>query len=568
MKSFFKKSIPAGLTVVALLSATLQGNSQVTLLVDSTQTWVGYMNVFNMPTTPGYGNEGVYVQGGVWGTSALTDFFDVYATNTLTITPCTNVWNPNDSFWVNTNGTPNKIMDANFYVENNALAGQSLTFTGVCVSTSLVFPYTNTVFIKDLNSSDAIVQQAVTQLIPGQPFSISLTPSVGDHVQYGFETIGPDASPSNNFASLGQVVVKVQIPALRVAPIANQVLVGGQNATFTAVPGGNAPFHYQWAYIDNTTTPPTTNNLSNAGRISGATTNALNISSILATDAGTYQVTVTNANGLVASKASLVVLPLAQARTNLLIDPSFELGLIDNNGGTAGWDYYNGSSIQNTNNYYYLSATPVDVLDGTNCVQVYNNGPDNGIFQDRPATPGAIYTANAWMYTPFLDQITNGSCFLEVQFRDAGKNLLLDYQSVNRVTTNTPADTWFLYNMTNLNVYSSSFALLGTASSMVAPPGTAWVRTQITYALSGSGSVYVDNLDLMLKSPPAKATASGSNILISFPTLYGPTYQVLYKTNLTDASWTLLTPVVGDGTVKSVSDAANSKTRFYTVQTH
>jgi len=572
MKSFIKKTILTGLTALALLGTAVQGYSQVTLLVDSTQNWIGYMNFFYMPATPGYGNLGGYAGGQVWGTADLRAFFDATKTNTLTLTPNTNVWNPADNFWTTNNGTlpntlPNKIMDANMYVQNDALAGQSLTFTGVCVSTTLVFPYTNTVFIKDLNSGYAIVQQAVAQLIPGQPFSISLTPNVGDHVQYGFETVGPDANPST-LASLGQVVVQVQIPALRIAALANQVLVEGQTATFTAVPGGNAPFHYQWAYIDNTTTPPTTNNLSNGGRISGATTNALNISNILATDAGTYQVTVTNANGLVASTASLVVLPLAQARTNLLIDPSFELGLIDNNGGTAGWDYYNGSVIQNNTDYYYLTANLVNVLDGTNCVQVYNYGSYNGIYQDRPATPGAIYMANAWMYTPSLDQVAGGNCYLEVQFRDAGKNLLQDYQSANQVTTATPADTWINFSMTNAYVYSSTFVPLGTAPYLLAPAGTAWVRTQITYANPVGGSVYVDNLDLMLKSPVAKAAASGSNIQISFPTLFGPTYQVLYKTNLTDASWTLLTSVVGDGTVKSVSDPATSKTRFYTVQTH
>ena len=74
-------------------------------------------------------------------------------------------------------------------------------------------------------------------------------------------------------------------------------------------------------------------------------------------------------------------------------------------------------------------------------------------------------------------------------------------------------------------------------------------------------------MELKLISPLVTASASGANIQLSFPTLFGPTYQVLYKTNLTDATWTVLTSVPGDGTVKTVSDPAGSTRRFYTVNT-
>jgi hypothetical protein len=42
---------------------------------------------------------------------------------------------------------------------------------------------------------------------------------------------------------------------------------------------------------------------------------------------------------------------------------------------------------------------------------------------------------------------------------------------------------------------------------------------------------------------------------------------VLYKTNLTDATWKVLSSVTGDGTVKSVSNPIGAKTRFHTVNT-
>jgi hypothetical protein len=62
-----------------------------------------------------------------------------------------------------------------------------------------------------------------------------------------------------------------------------------------------------------------------------------------------------------------------------------------------------------------------------------------------------------------------------------------------------------------------------------------------------------------------KATRSGSNTLVSFPTQSGVVYRVFYRTNLTTGNWTLLTTVLGDGTTKSATDPANASQRFYKV---
>jgi hypothetical protein len=62
------------------------------------------------------------------------------------------------------------------------------------------------------------------------------------------------------------------------------------------------------------------------------------------------------------------------------------------------------------------------------------------------------------------------------------------------------------------------------------------------------------------------ATRAGSNVAVSFPTLAGANYRVYYRTNLSTGNWTLLNTVLGDGTVKSVSDSsAASNQRFYKV---
>ena len=62
------------------------------------------------------------------------------------------------------------------------------------------------------------------------------------------------------------------------------------------------------------------------------------------------------------------------------------------------------------------------------------------------------------------------------------------------------------------------------------------------------------------------AKAAGSNVVVSFPSQAGSNYRVFYRTNLSTGNWTLLNAVLGDGTVKSVTDSsAASNQRFYKV---
>lgn len=62
------------------------------------------------------------------------------------------------------------------------------------------------------------------------------------------------------------------------------------------------------------------------------------------------------------------------------------------------------------------------------------------------------------------------------------------------------------------------------------------------------------------------AARSGSNVNLSFPTQAGGNYRVFYKTSLTAGNWILLNSVLGDGTVKTVTDSsAGGNQRFYKV---
>lgn len=565
MKINPKTLIVKGLLIASVLCGITKSNAQVQLLLDPTQSWVGYMNWFTYPGD-------AYVSGSVWGTPALTSYYNSASPpySTLTLLPCTNVWETTDTYWVQADGmTPAKIMDASYYVQNDALEGQNLEFSGYCISNTYSGAYSSTVFIKEFDANYNVINSAVKTAVTGQPFSLSLQTGGGSHIQYGFETIGPDANPTNEY-NLGEAIYQVQYPALVLTPLTSQGVVAGQNVTFTETPTGSPPFTYQWT-LNGT-------NLVNGNGISGATAGVLTITNVTTADAGAYSVNVTNNIGSNAVEfAQLFVSSLTQAQTNYVIDPSFESDMYASVS-TAGWYSYGGTAFLNTNGWYsQFDPAPypdVSVIDGSNCLEEYSGGSNSytGVFQDRPALPGQIYTAYAWFYTPDSTAgypiVNNASANLQVQFYGAAGNLLVDYESTP-FTTNYPVDTWV--QMPATNEYANDYVtLLGTGPYIVSPPGTASMRIQPGYhAPDGvsAGDVLIDMVDVTLHETTPTPSLSGKTFSLSFPTLYGPQYNVLYTTNLLAGPWQTLSSITGDGTVKTASDTVGSTPRFYIINT-
>jgi hypothetical protein len=98
--------------------------------------------------------------------------------------------------------------------------------------------------------------------------------------------------------------------------------------------------------------------------------------------------------------------------------------------------------------------------------------------------------------------------------------------------------------------------------------------TQQTLQLDGSpnGSLPEANVNFFMlvpttPSPKITATVTGNNINVSFPTQSGYSYQLLYKNNLTDPTWTPIGGAVsGDWSVHSVGDTTGITSRFYRLQ--
>jgi hypothetical protein len=194
MKNHFVRNLTAAaLASCALVGASLSYNASAASVTPSAP-WVGYMNVFE---TPQHG--GGYMFGSTWGT---VDLCANWSGPTLTLSPNT-IGDPNP-YWYTPAGGPgsvgNKIMDANLYVEVGSFPGQTLTFEGNVIANTLFGHvdangngWTSVAFIKDF-APDYSSFNSVTVPLVGGYFNISMA-TVNDparHVQYGFETIGPD----------------------------------------------------------------------------------------------------------------------------------------------------------------------------------------------------------------------------------------------------------------------------------------------------------------------------------------------------------------------------------------
>lgn len=560
MNSRLRKFTGAGLTLCALLGGVIQGHSQITVKVDSTKNWLGYLNV--------YSTNNAYIYGQNFGAAALRAAFVPAQTNAthVVLAVNTNTYNPADPFWNLPDGTPNKHLEANFYVDvGTGFAGNDVEFVGTVESNTLPAEWTCEAVIKEFASGYAFLGMTRVPLVGGSPFTVTRTIGAGNIAQYGFLTYGPNTAPGSA-ASLeaASIVVDNADPSITGEPVGQRSLLGG-TASFTVVAAGGSPLSYQWKRY--------TTNLLNGGNISGATSPTLTISNVQAADATTYTVTVTDTAGSVTtSPARLRVLTPAEF-ANCLDNPGFELDVVVPTQVPEPWINFSGSALVNTNDGYAGDPVnyPIQTIDGTNAVRVFNAGEYNGFYQDVPASPGQIFAGDGWFYIS-SQELLQGTCeaFLEVQFRQGNANPIAIYNS-DFVNPSSPTDTWLFLRATN--GVAAGYAQTTTTNALysVAPAGTDHVRYQLTLhnIAGGTGNVYFDAARLMKKIPvQLSVSVSGGNITLSWLSQGATSYQVVYKDNLSDASWTPLGGLVaGDGTVKSVSYPTPGSKRFYSVLT-
>ncbi len=200
--------LSAGLLVAVLGASSAQGVG-FTVGTSTSGPWLGFMNVFELPV-----NGGGFVFGSTWGTPDLVSSFNDGA-HTLTLSPNT-IGDPNP-FWYTPSGGPgssgNKVMEANLYVEHtNQYAGETISFSGTVLSSTLLPSHTAIAFIKDFapDYSSFVLTQTT---LPVGPFSITTTgePGAGRHIQYGFQVVGPCVWVTD-VAPYGNVVIQTVTP--------------------------------------------------------------------------------------------------------------------------------------------------------------------------------------------------------------------------------------------------------------------------------------------------------------------------------------------------------------------
>ncbi len=160
--------------------------------------WIGFMNVFETPA-----NGGGFVFASGWGVGDLVvvDNMD----GTVSLKP-NRIGDP-DPFWQTGGLTGNKIMDASYYLEDDNLAGTAITFNGEIIAntiddSALTYPITYEAFIKVFAPDYSSFTAYTADISSTGTFSIALAANqstTGDHVQYGFQMIGPNVNNNATF---------------------------------------------------------------------------------------------------------------------------------------------------------------------------------------------------------------------------------------------------------------------------------------------------------------------------------------------------------------------------------
>src|SRR5207302_4553275 len=127
-----------------------------------------------------------------------------------------NVSKATDAYCVKTDGSGNKQMQANWYVDTASLLNSNIYFSGNVVTYRLTSNYVCQAFIKVFNSSySSTLQAALVTLTNGNSFfslNLNATNAGGAHVQYGFITTGPNAPRGSTPDSDGYITIRTNAP--------------------------------------------------------------------------------------------------------------------------------------------------------------------------------------------------------------------------------------------------------------------------------------------------------------------------------------------------------------------
>lgn len=198
----------------------------------------GYINVWNgtnvqtSPVLSGSGGTRPKASFG-FGVTPTTLLRASVNTNTdvITLQPNTYVFdgatNAMDPAYINPDGSSAAYMEQDFFIQNNALVGNTLVFAGYCSSNSLDPKYTATAWVK-VSQDWSVEYRYDTNLIAGKPFVLTVPSSATTNmsfIQYGYAIWGPANSGTNPITE-GAVEIRPY------SPIAATAAGGNINLSF------------------------------------------------------------------------------------------------------------------------------------------------------------------------------------------------------------------------------------------------------------------------------------------------------------------------------------------------
>ena len=426
-------------------------------------------------------------------------------------------------------------------------------------------------------------------------------------------------------------------PDISVNPVPITIYASGAPSfSVTATHDNTYPtekFKYQWYFNKTNLLTPGMNQIS-----SSTTAATLNFTNVQGSASGLYDVVVTlTSAGVPVNSIRSVPVPL----NVLVLNPIQKVNLIGANAGFENqpswlpWNVFNGcysagplagSTYDGANGTG--GTTPVAPYDGKWTASVgFNGNTDNGFYLFYPVTPGMLLQAGGYAYISSLNDFTSvnteriqiwfvqdtsgtpviGSQILE-SFKIYGTdyNISPDYLYTNidvsspnygqvMIHDQLPRDQWVYLGVTNITgQYFTGLYPDGTdlptntlaSGYFKVPAGANYIKFQVYENNPGGNAgdvVYWDEMRLIqvVPVPDLKASVSGGNVNLTFSAGPALSYAVLYKTNLTETAWNVLsnnitaplswqtnTASVGISYPITVTDVPGAKARFYRVQSN
>jgi hypothetical protein len=303
---------------------------------------------------------------------------------------------------------------------------------------------------------------------------------------------------------------------------------------------GTTPLNYQWH--------KNAGRLSDGGNIFGSATSSLTVSNISVADVGTYSVNVSNPYGSEVSTGAVLSV--------YVVGPPF-LIMFDDLATPNSSDFgvpgdYDGPISAGYNNLSWNNFDVVDVLATNSGGYIAGIVSPNNVAFNVNGNPASITSATPFNFiSAYLTAAWNDNLQVEV-LGYVGSTLTYS----NTYTLSAVAHSFINFNYLGVNeVYFNSFG--GTHHSAYSYNGEHFAMDNMTVATNFAVNVLPTVQQLAI---------IGNTILFSWSATVGQTYQVQYKTNLTQAVWNNLGgPITAASETMTVSDSTTNSQRFYRI---